>query len=1034
VVKVVDSNVAPPALPPAIGGATVIVLPPGGGAQQSAKTRDASDKAHGGEARFEKLPAGAATIRVQASGFALGNSQATLKAGETTTVEVPLQPASGIVVVSVTDDLGAAVDDKDVLVTLQPPGSAKALTAPTKSGKARFEKVPPGKCKIIAAKPGFADGENSADVLADQTVETPVQLTRQLGDLTVTVTTPDGALLKEAVVALDGKDHREAKTADSGDATMKDVPIGNWKVSARLDNFTAPAPEQIQIKAGAQKKTIVLTPAAITPEILPAALTVLVKKRGCDPARKEVLLHVTGGNLTGNATGKFTRTGDTVKFFTFGGKEITDTANNVFPAADLNKGVKILAEGVKASASLDAKDLAELKLELFVGSNAFGKPVTAKLTVVELTLDLFQSRTAAAGDPAAMTANDKVDKGRFIHVQDPGFHHGRAMMVVREVKPAGFKQDLVLQAIPAKAGTTPGVAQVFNAEKRPPAGDAALGAVTVKAADLAAAPTVAGAKGLAFFAEGQKVSAKLQDTGFQLGISGDERDGDRATLTVVVLSKLEAIIPSTKALVDRTAAGFTNSPVPDTKVTKGAGAALVAADFDESYAANPPIVLIENSIAAGTPIALSVVVKPDKVPVLWSALRDTRPAAAAEGGGDAADVIAPQGPAPKALPSLTQLAADPLKATLLTDAAGSFRVRAYVDGNDNKAFDRDPVAETSFSAEPFILMNYVMVRVIGVSNTSVGNNGANLAFTQAGTATPPVGNQPVQVVTGTMASGATAAMHNIATVNVIGGGSDGLRGLNRVFSAWLQNMQRTAGSRSPVDCFDLGADYEQTVLGVVQRHQQFWMAAKPPLQTYLPGGAAPVRLPFPMLDVTAFANAGQGGVLPCGMGAPGPNALAKVAIPPAAPGGTAPHGQQWTVEMWDIPGIGTFPNTHPGFPAAQMVRFTHNDDFRSDLVFWTNNNPAAAPLGMPTPGIINAPGSGPPDPACCLYATVQTNTWNVRCEATFAKAAPFVATIVQPLRVNMFPDANPTRLAAPLANMETRFPGFTSVFGLDART
>jgi hypothetical protein len=124
VVKVVDAVVKPPSAPEPVGGATVRVLPPGGGAERTKKTNDKSDKAHAGEATFDNLGPGKATIRVEADGFKAGQAEAVLTGGTTTTIEVALQAATGKLVVHVTDDLGAAVDDKNVLVTVQPPGSA----------------------------------------------------------------------------------------------------------------------------------------------------------------------------------------------------------------------------------------------------------------------------------------------------------------------------------------------------------------------------------------------------------------------------------------------------------------------------------------------------------------------------------------------------------------------------------------------------------------------------------------------------------------------------------------------------------------------------------------------------------------------------------------------------------------------------------------------------------------------------------------------------------------------------------------------
>src|SRR5262249_29585083 len=179
-----------------------------------------------------------------------------------------------------------------------------------------------------------------------------------------------------------------------------------------------------------------------------------------------------------------------------------------------------------------------------------------------------------------------------------------------------------------------------------------------------------------------------------------------------------------------------------------------------------------------------------------------------------------------------------------------------------------------------------------------------------------------------------------------------------------------------------------------------------------------------------------------GMGAPGPNAINKVPIPPA--GGVTPHGQQWTVEMWDPPGIGPpppgsgFPSAHPGFPGAQMIAYRMNVDFRHDLCFWTNNQAAAGALGNPTvAGVVTAisgPGVGPPDAACCLFASVYTNTWDVRLSLTFALAAPFAMTVVTPSACTTPPAPAASRIARPLANLEVRFPPAVNRLSFDATT
>jgi hypothetical protein len=75
---------------------------------------------------------------------------------------------------------------------------------------------------------------------------------------------------------------------------------------------------------------------------------------------------------------------------------------------------------------------------------------------------------------------------------------------------------------------------------------------------------------------------------------------------------------------------------------------------------------------------------------------------------------------------------------------------------------------------------------------------------------------------------------------------------------------------------------------------------------------------------------------------------------------------------------------------------------------------------------------GPDDsPACRLYSNVQTNTWNIRYEATFA--AKFVVTEVTPHTVTMTNDPDSTRRATPIdgSGFETRLPRGLTVLQAD---
>jgi len=741
VVKVVNAVAKPPAVPEPIGGATVRVLPPGSGAEQTKKTNDKSDKAHAGEASFDNLPPGKATVRVEADGFKAGQAEAVLTGGTTTTIEVALDAATGKLVVHVTDDLGAAVDDKDVLVTVQPPGSAKALTAPTASGKATIENVPIGKCKIVASKPGFADGDASADVVAAQTKETPVQLKRQLGELTVTVVTPSGELLQDAVVVLErDKDRREAKTEKSGDTPpFKDVPAGKWKVSARLDNFTAPAPEEIEVKAAAgQKKTITLTPANVTASIAATApvtlpLVVVKKKDPCTPARKQITLSVKG-TFTGGGTGRFTRSKDTVKFFTAAsaGAEIKfDGKDNVFSAADLTAGKQLFAEG---GATSTAKEDTELKLELLVGSNAIGTPATAKATCVELTIDLFLARTAPAADPAKMPDADKTKVGRFLHLQS-GAKHSRAMAVVRDSNP-DIGATLELHLVKSGAGDV----KLFDAET---AGAAA--ALKVAKADFAKAKAIGGSKGVPVFVEGSAVSNGLRDLFLQVGIEGVEPDGDRAVLTVFQITQIEASLANTKCR----------------RTGVRAAASKVSSNADQApFAAGEPAVAKHCG-----DLDFVATVKPAATPLSWIAVQATDDAG------------------PKKTPAVKRDAANFAKMKLTADAEGSFAIHAFMDqkGDETK---RAP-------AESGMTLNLHMV------NCEVQTGAADTKMVTTDLRTASVGGGFLSVRTGTNPLPGAGygdgqltlfAFGMKVTVKVTGGGPNRLRGLDRIGMGYIQDV------------------------------------------------------------------------------------------------------------------------------------------------------------------------------------------------------------------------------------------------------
>lgn len=836
VVKVVDAVAKPPALPEPIGGATVRLLPPGSGAEQTKKTNDKSDKAHAGEATFDNLPAGKATVRVEADGFKVGQAEAVLTGGKTASIEVALQAATGKLVVRVTDDIGAAVEDKDVLVTVQPPGSAKALTAPTASGKATLENVPVGKCKIIASKPGFADGEASADVVADQTVETPVQLKRQLGELTVTVVTPSGELLQDTVVVLErDKDRREDRTVKSGDTPpFKDVPAGKWKVSARLDNFTSPAPEEIEVKPTAgQKKTITLTPANVTASIAataPATLPLVVvnKKGPCTPKRKQITLSVKG-TFTGSGTGRFTRSKDTIKFFTAAaaGAEIKfDGKDNVFSAADLTAGKQLFAEGATTST---AKEDTELKLELLVGSNAIGTPATAKATCVELTIDLFQARTAPAADPARMSDADKTKVGRFVHLQS-GAKHSRAMAVVRNSNP-DIGATLELHVVKSGAGDV----KLFDAET---AGAAA--ALTVAKADFDKAKAIGGSKGVPVFVEGSAVSNGLRDLFLQLGIQGDEPDGDRAVFTVFQITKIEASLENTKCK----------------RTGVRAAASKVSSTADQA-----PFAALEPAVAKHCgELDFVATVKPAATPLSWIAVQATDDAG------------------PKKTPTAKRDPANAAKMKLTADAEGSFAIHAFVDqkGDETK---RAP-------SESGMTLNLHMVNCevqTGAADTKMVTTDLRTASVSGSFLSVRTGNNPLPV--GAYGDGQLTlfAFGMKVTVKITGGGPDRLRGLDRMGMGYIQDVVADSVVATYAD-----GKTEKEVLA------QLPLPPGVSVGGVVTAGALPL-LALPVRDHKSGSDRGYGTFIN------GSNDRDRTDIPAGA-GKKA--GQTWRLRMLDPPAIG----------------------------------------------------------------------------------------------------------------------------------
>jgi len=567
------------------------------------------------------------------------------------------------------------------------------------------------------------------------------------------------------------------------------------------------------------------------------------------------------------------------------------------------------------------------------------------MTVLKAELKLHKSRTARDTDPDALGDDPKIETGRYVHVQDDKFQHGRARITVCKVVPDGFDGTLVLSAwnitsspYEGTKAATPKVT-LFN-EEVPASGQSA-----VALPHEVPHPTSFDSKGKVFWVEGKTVCTELIDTQLRLGVKEADKGCDRVSLNVIRFKKLKAVIPSTPPNTPRNTAtgGGPNGPVNEHEheIAKGG---LDGKDFSEDPAENEPLVLIEGSVTGAKPIKLTVEVEPagKGVPVAWSVQRDKRP-----GKGDHDDIIALAGNSND--PGLTADGGDVLKATLTTGAVGSFHIRPYVDCNDNSKFDHNTDTGDRIDREPFIILNTVLVRAEGTNNQSVVNPAAGTGLTVDGA------GAPTGFSSGDFAGTGNDAMDMDGTVRVIGGGQDGKRGLDRVFCGWVNNEQNAATSPGPGG---LGEDVTHYFRGLPPPARGSPPPAPEKLRCFWELDGA--EMSGPVMDSGYAPTQGTGGNTSCGtMGADMDNA--GVIKTDHGSG----IGQTWQAKNSDSPGGGVTDTSAGG---AKLARFCFNIDFSSALVFWTSF----------------AKDQGPTDsPACRLYSSVFSNTWGIRLDVSF---------------------------------------------------
>lgn len=635
----------------------------------------------------------------------------------------------------------------------------------------------------------------------------------------------------------------------------------------------------------------------VNPVVEPVSLVLVVKKFAknpatnaeeayTDPQRQEITLK-TDAAFDGTATFNCDKP-DAVKFYSAktGGVEIRlNGTDNVFPpggsppwagGATISGGVKIYAEGIKPSSK---KDDITISLSLSGGSKDNGPDDKATITSVEVTLDICKSRTAAQlgsappGEPDPLSKDDKVFAGRYLHKQDAN-HHGRAMVILRAVKPDDYAGDVELKVV--------GAVSLF--EKDAPLPGAAAGAdpaakTTYKTADLKK-------KEAKMWAEATGVSAAPRDIEIQAGIKGVEPIADRCRITGVRFTQIKATIkptpPNTPA--NSTAAGLP-LPLPHD---------FVSTTTSDDFTATPPLVLLRN---AQPDIVLEVTAQPANLPIRWGAYRNPDDDATI---GSAAQK-----------PTITPDGGNAYKANLAADQKGSFRVRPFIDCNGSSEWE---------DREPSIPLNLVLV-------DATMNADRSTATTISGPGPETITPGQFRLSTGDWAAAPFTASNREAMVmdcdvDLLGGGADGKLGLDKVFGG-LVNM---------VQIRDVNALYTDTTTSPpTDRGLRFVAASNAASASsnwgtrkmFVPGDPAPVPFALPLLDT---------GKNPGGVG--GDTATmsrSRTRLAPAQPA----LGQRMTIWCIDSPGWG-FPKAHPVNGSAILRGVQYNYQFIANFVLWTN--------------------------------------------------------------------------------------------------
>lgn len=346
-----------------------------------------------------------------------------------------------------------------------------------------------------------------------------------------------------------------------------------------------------------------------------------------------------------------------------------------------------------------------------------------------------------------------------------------------------------------------------------------------------------------------------------------------------------------------------------------------------------------------------------------------------------------------ALPALTEGPA-PGAAVLSTDENGSFAVQAWVDvSGDGRYTDGEPrivapfvLASARFLADASEAHPHVHALAFAggarADSAAPGKNGFQLAFP------------------------GDAAVYLWGMAEILGGGSEARRGVEKVFGGWVQNITEFTGL---FGTYDAG-------------HSVTYIFAFPPLpagKNFVVDGpaAAPNVIATPIID----GNVGSAG-----------GSTALIAPRHFRRSNAGPIGQRIIARAVDSPGI-PFLTVHPRFPASTLRTFSFGIGFQDFFAVWTQFDGVDPAAWNP-----KAPTATPPGPYATSFAdshyTVLAHfTWRTTGEWTVPPGggAPIVSTAPDCTRTAIVIPKEP--VSAESLSVSTRAPEAIRNVARDAR-